>query len=165
MVVGAYRSVEVSIGRDGERHPLIPVVRELQRIFGDIIIDLEQAESRQFMDAYIDTEPNQLGSDFREMLYRQTRGHPLFLIELLRGLQERGDLLQDENGRWIAGAELDLETLPARVEAVITERIDRLPQSLHDGLYSSNAGFLSSDWAIRTAFNGTSCTPRSTSNR
>ena len=134
VLIGAYRSVEVSLGRDGERHPILPAVHELQRIYGDIIIDLEQAESRQFMEAYLDSEPNQLGRDFREMLYRQTRGQPLFLIELLRGLQERGDLIQDENGRWMEGVKLDWETLPARVEAVITERIDRLPHSLQSAL-------------------------------
>ena len=134
IVIGAYRSVEVSLGRDGERHPLLPAVHELQRIYGDITIDLEQAESRQFMEAYLDSEPNQLGRDFREMLYRQTRGQPLFLIELLRGLQERGDLVQDEIGRWKEGDKLDWETLPARIEAVITERIDRLPHALQSAL-------------------------------
>ncbi len=134
MVIGAYRTVEVSIGRDGERHPLTPIIRELQRIYGKIMINMEQAESRQFMEAYLDSEPNQLGLDFRELLYRQTRGQPLFLIELLRGLQERGDLFQDDRGCWKAGDKLDWETLPARVEAVITERIDRLPQSLQSSL-------------------------------
>ncbi len=65
------------------------------------------------------------------MLYRQTAGHPLFTIELLRGLQERGDLLLGPGillGRgddtWIG------KRFPARVEAVIAERISRLPQSL-----------------------------------
>jgi tetratricopeptide (TPR) repeat protein len=68
------------------------------------------------------------------MLYRQTRGHPLFTIELLRGLQERGDLLQDPEARWVEGPALDWQTLPARVEAVIAERMARLPQALHSAL-------------------------------
>jgi adenylate cyclase len=50
----------------------------------------------------------------------------LFTIELLRGLQERGDLVKDREGRWIEGPTLDWETLPARVEAVIAERVGRL---------------------------------------
>ncbi|NIO72144.1 MAG: hypothetical protein GTN71_24745, partial [Anaerolineae bacterium] len=78
--------------------------------------------------------PNRLGVAFREMLYRQTRGHPLFTIELLRGLQERGDLVQDPEGRWVEGPALDWETLPARVEAVIAERIGRLAEPLRAAL-------------------------------
>jgi DNA-binding SARP family transcriptional activator/predicted ATPase len=134
LIVGAYRSEEVALGRDGERHTLEPVVNEFQRDFGDITVDLGQAESRDFIEAFLDSEPNRLGVAFREMLYRQTRGHPLFTIELLRGLQERGDLVQDPEGRWVEGPALDWETLPARVEAVIAERIGRLAQPLQGAL-------------------------------
>jgi predicted ATPase len=128
LVVGTYRREEVAIGRDGERHPLEAVVHEFQRLFGDISVDLAQAESRDFVEGLLDSEPNRLGLPFRAMLHQQTRGHPLFTIELLRGLRERGDLVQDPEGRWVEGPELDWETLPARVEAVIAERIGRLPE-------------------------------------
>jgi DNA-binding SARP family transcriptional activator/predicted ATPase len=126
LMVGAYRPEEVAIGREGERHPLEPVVHELQRIFGDVEVMLGQAESRDFIEALLDGEPNRLGQPFREMLYRQTHGHPLFTIELLRGLQERGDLVKDPEGHWVEGPALDWERLPARVDAVIAERIGRL---------------------------------------
>ncbi|MCL7454280.1 MAG: AAA family ATPase [Anaerolineae bacterium] len=134
LVVGAYRPEEVAIGRDGERHPLDPVINELQRDYGDILVDLSQAERRQFVEALLDSEPNRLAGAFREMLYRQTRGHPLFTSELLRGLQERGDLVKDKARRWVEGPALDWETLPARVEAVIAERISRLDQPLQAAL-------------------------------
>ncbi|UCG25792.1 MAG: AAA family ATPase [Chloroflexota bacterium] len=129
MVVGAYRPEEISSPMDGERHPLEPVVNELQRDFGGAPVVLDQAERRKFVDALLDTEPNRLESSFREMLYRQTRGHPLFTIELLQGMQERGDLLC-EDGNWVVGRTLDWQTLPARVEAAIAERMGRLAQPL-----------------------------------
>jgi hypothetical protein len=47
-------------------------------------------------------------------------------VESLRGMQERGDLIQDNEGQWMEGPRLDWETLPACVEAVIAERIDLL---------------------------------------
>jgi adenylate cyclase len=128
LIVGAYRPEEVALGRDGGRHPLEPAINELQRELGDINASLVQTEGRGFVEAFLDSEPNRLGVAFREMLYRQTRGHPLFTIELLRGLQERGDLVQDPEGRWLEGASLNWEALPARVEAVIAERIGRLAQ-------------------------------------
>jgi len=154
LIVGAYRREEVALGRPAshlhpstplrtsvggieggrERHPLEPVVNEFQRYFGDITVNLGQAGSRDFVEALLDSEPNRLGPAFREMLYRQTRGHPLFTVELLRGLQERGDLVQDPESRWVEGRALDWETLPAQVEAVIAERIGRLSEPLQGAL-------------------------------
>jgi DNA-binding SARP family transcriptional activator/predicted ATPase len=134
LIIGAYRPEEVALGRGGERHPLEPVINEFQRSFGEIVLNLDEAESRDLVEAILDSEPNQLGVAFRRMLYGQTRGHPLFAIELLRGLQERGDLLQDQEGRWVEGPALDWETLPARVEAVIAERIGRLDEFLQSVL-------------------------------
>jgi predicted ATPase/DNA-binding SARP family transcriptional activator len=130
LLVGAYRSEEVALGRGEERHPLAPVVNELQRDFGDITVNLDRAAGRDFVEAFLDSEPNQLGLPFQETLHRQTGGHPLFTIELLRGMQERGDLIRDQEGRWVQGPGLDWETLPARVEAVIAERIGRLTKPL-----------------------------------
>lgn len=135
LIVGTYRPEEVAIGRAGERHPLEKVLAEFRRYFGEIWVDLDQAEEaegRQFVDAFLDTEPNRLGEGFRQALYRHTGGHPLFTTELLRDMQEREDLVQDEQGRWVEGPALDWEDLPARVEGVIEERIGRLEEELRD---------------------------------
>jgi ABC-type oligopeptide transport system substrate-binding subunit/DNA-binding SARP family transcriptional activator len=127
LIVGAYRPEDVAQGRSGERHPLEPVVHELTAGFGNIQIDLNQAEGATFIDRLLDSEPNQLGTDFRAMLHQRAGNNPLFTIELLRSLQERGDLIRDVAGQWQAGPGLKWDTLPARVEAVIAERIGRLP--------------------------------------
>jgi tetratricopeptide (TPR) repeat protein len=134
LTVGTYRPAEVALGRDGERHPLDPVVNEFKRQFGEIEVDLGQAEGRQFVEAFLDSEPNRLGETFRNTLYRQTGGHPLSTVELLRDMQERGDLVQDEEGWWVEGPALDWGTLPARVEAVIAERIGRLAEPEREAL-------------------------------
>jgi predicted ATPase len=78
----------------------------------------------------LDTEPNILDEGFREALYRQTRGHPLFTIELLRAMETRGDLVKTRDGKWDEGPGLDWERLPARVEGVVEERIGRLDTGL-----------------------------------
>ncbi len=132
LIVGIYRQADVALGRDGERHPLERVVNEFQRDFGHIHIDLNQTEGRSFVKALLASQPNQLGAAFQEALYQHVQGHALFTIEMLRGMQERGDLVQDEQGRWIEGPTLDWETLPARVEGVIGERIGRLPLRLQE---------------------------------
>lgn len=134
MILGAYRPAEVSVGRDGGRHPLETPLFELQRVFGDMLFDLSEEEGRPFINALIDSEPNRLDEAFREMLYRQTGGHPLFTLELLRSMQERGDLVVDKDGNWVAQLDLDWHTLPARVEGAIGERISRLPAELKEVL-------------------------------
>ncbi|MEJ2556526.1 MAG: hypothetical protein P8186_09910, partial [Anaerolineae bacterium] len=84
--------------------------------------------------AYLDAEPNLLGETFRQTLYAQTGGHPLFTVELLRGMQERGDLVRDAQGCWLAPPALEWETLPPRGEGVIAERVGRLPGPLRQAL-------------------------------
>ncbi|GAB4533400.1 MAG: hypothetical protein Kow0063_15290 [Anaerolineae bacterium] len=132
LLVVTYRPDDVALGRHGERHPLEPVLNELKRTYGDVWIDLDPAMGRRFIDALLDTHPNRLGESFRAALHRQTEGHPLFTIELLRAMQERGDLVRDAEGRWVEGPELDWGRLPARIEAVIEERVNRLEAGLRN---------------------------------
>jgi predicted ATPase len=134
LVIGIYRPSEVALGRDGERHPLESVINELQRYHGNIQVDLSRAEGRDFTNAFLDSEPNRLGEAFKEALYQHTHGHPLFTVEMLRGLRERGDLVQDEADHWVEGPTLDWDTLPIRVEGVIGERVGRLPAELQEAL-------------------------------
>ncbi|HSF83199.1 MAG TPA: AAA family ATPase, partial [Anaerolineales bacterium] len=124
MVVGAYRSSEVT-----DSHPLTPLISEFKRRFGDIQIDLEKydpLEGQKFVDDFLDTEPNCFDKQFREQFFWYTKGHPLFTIELLRHLQECGNLAQDSHGRWIEKTAIDSGDLPVRVEAVIQQRISQL---------------------------------------
>ncbi len=133
LIACAYRPEEVALGREDRRHPLAKVLSEFKRTFGDVWVDLARAaEGRVFVDALVDSSPNKLGEEFRASLLQRTEGHPLFTVELLRNMQERGDLLLDEDGAWIEGRRLDWEQLPARVEAVIEERIDRLDPELRE---------------------------------
>jgi predicted ATPase len=134
LIIGAYRPEEIALKREGDRHPLEAVVNETMREYGEIRVNLDQTENLDFIEALLDSEPNLFDASFREMLYEQTHGHPLFTIELLRGLQERGDLIQDQQGVWIEGQALDWETLPGRVEAVIAERIGRLTEPMRTAL-------------------------------
>jgi tetratricopeptide (TPR) repeat protein len=66
------------------------------------------------------------------VLFDHTGGHPLFTVELLRAMQARGDLIQDDAGYWTEGTVLDWEALPARVEGVIEERVSRLEPELRE---------------------------------
>jgi predicted ATPase len=80
----------------------------------------------------LDSEPNHLDERFRETLFQHTWAHPLFTVELIRDLQERGDLLQDSEGYWVEDSLLDWSALPDRVEEVIAARIGRLSEELRE---------------------------------
>ncbi len=134
LVAGSYRPDEVALGRGDGRHPLESVVHELKRDFGDIELEVGKTEVREFVDAYIDTEPNRLDNKFRETIFKQTKGHPLFTVELLQEMKNRDLLIKDEEDRWIQGPDLDWKTLPARVDAVIEERISRLNEDERETL-------------------------------
>jgi DNA-binding SARP family transcriptional activator/predicted ATPase len=137
LVLGAYRPEELALGRGGERHPLEAALAEFQRRYGDAWLDLGTTApdaDRRFVEALVDSQPNRLGRAFRDALYRRTEGHPLFTAELLRVMQERGDLVREAraDGGWVEGSALDWESLPPKVEAAIAERIQRLDTELRE---------------------------------
>jgi ABC-type oligopeptide transport system substrate-binding subunit/DNA-binding SARP family transcriptional activator len=133
LVLGAYRPEEVALGRDGDPHPLEKLLAEFKVQYGDIWIDLNETntvEGRLFVDELLDSEPNSLSEGFRSMLFRYTQGHALFTVEMLRNLQESGEILKDEQGKWVEKSFLDWNVLPTRVEGVIEERTHRLAPEL-----------------------------------
>ncbi|HEV2722079.1 MAG TPA: AAA family ATPase, partial [Thermoanaerobaculia bacterium] len=134
LLIGTFRPNDIALGRGGERHPLEQVIFELKRYYGDIVIDLAESgddERRAFVDDLIDSEPNALDAEFRAALLHHTEGHPLFTVELLRDLRERGSLAIEE-GRWRVARDIDWHDLPPRIEGVIAERVERLEQELRE---------------------------------
>ena len=150
LLIGAYRPLDLRIGprtyliENGnssdleaesaqlyshERHPLQNIINELKRDSGDIEITLSQSEEG-FTDALIDSEPNDLNRSFRDAFQNRTQGHPLFVVELLHSMVARGELIKDKYGRLIEGERIDWEILPVKVEALIAERLGRLPKRL-----------------------------------
>jgi adenylate cyclase len=53
-------------------------------------------------------------------------------------MQERGDIIKDEQGLWIEETGLDWESLPARVEGIIGERISRISSNLQAMLQAAS---------------------------
>lgn len=135
LFVGLYRPNDVATGRNHERHPLQPTLNEIKRYYGDVWIDLDQTtqnNGRAFVEDLINSHPNRFHSNFANALFKRTGGHALFTKELLRAMQERGDLIQDPEGYWRESAQLNWEQLPAKVEGIIQERIGRLSTEIHE---------------------------------
>lgn len=132
LIVGAYRPVEGWLPSGSGSPSLADMVNELRLLHGDILINLDELSDRSFIDAYLDLEPNRIGETFRESLFRYTHSHPLFTIEILYGMQVRGDLIKNQQGEWVDSPSLNWDCLPPRVETAIAERLRNLPQQCLD---------------------------------
>lgn len=141
LIVGSFRPEDLahagSQGHGGRKtaNPLQEVLAESQRQFGRNLVDLDRPEHDEeldFINALLDQEPNQFAHEFRQQLARITAGNALFAIELLQDMKDRGDIMVDDQGRWVENNPLNWEYVPARVEGVIEKRIGRLPAELRD---------------------------------
>jgi DNA-binding SARP family transcriptional activator len=140
LILGTYRPEDISLGREGREHPLVRVLDEFKRLLGDVWVHLGEDghRGRGFVDALLDSKPNRLGRGFRDQLAQSTRGHPLFTVEILRDMEERGHIHQDERGRLVASRAITWDALPQRVEGVIERRIHRLDPRLRDVLATAS---------------------------
>ena len=135
LIVCAYRPEEVALAGTGQRHPLAKLLTEFKRSFGNTRLHLgsrERAVERRFVDAILDSKPNRYGEAFRDKLTERTQGHPLFTLALLYAMASRSALREERDGVWQADPQLDWNLLPAQIEAVIEERIDRLEPGLRE---------------------------------
>ncbi|KFA90273.1 ATP-binding protein, partial [Archangium violaceum] len=132
LLVGTYRADALATDQNGKHHPLETLLNELKRHHGRATVDLDLTPTREkwlFTNALLDREANLLDGEFRQKLFEHTGGQPLFTLEILQALNERGMIQRDEQGRWIAKGVLDWGVLPVRVEGVIAERIARLEEA------------------------------------
>lgn len=141
LILATYRQEELRQGELTGGSPLEKMLPEFKRSFGEVWIDLNQAaksNSRRFIDALLDAEPNQLNEDFRQALHHQTDGQPMFTVELLHALKESGALYQDDRGVWQASASLDWRTMPRRIEGALEKRLRRLPEAALEALKTAS---------------------------
>ncbi len=126
LVVCTYRPVDLSSHAEEFQSDLEAVLLEFKRQFGNIWISLDSSQNESFVQSYLDAYPNRFSPDFSKDLTKHTGGQPLFVVELFRDLQIRGQLLLDDDGHWVDHPNLDWESLPARVEAVLEMHLARL---------------------------------------
>lgn len=133
LIVGGYRSTDIDVAMDGERHPMDKLINEVKISYGNVFIHLDNIDirdRRQFMDYLLDREANVYDAVFRQTLFERTGGNPLFVSEMMCLLKEEGILEQNEVGIWTNHAVTDWQSYPVRIEGIIRERIGRLEDSM-----------------------------------
>jgi ABC-type oligopeptide transport system substrate-binding subunit/transcriptional regulator with XRE-family HTH domain len=129
LVVCAYRASEVAEDGGPAASAVRRALQETRRGIGDAHIDLDDiqpAAGRALCRALLDLDVPDLDPGLHDEFYRRTHGHPLFVRELVRELTARGDLIRGAGGGWTARAGLEWSHVPARIAAVIGQRLDRL---------------------------------------
>ena len=131
LVIGTYRSHDVApnvlltqitakLGRYGAKMFSLDVSQEQPSA---------QQRAAQFVRDYLASRYQTNFSDrFERLLADRTEGNALFLTELLKNMEEKGEIVQD-GGAWRLTAQIhDLADLPEKVEQTIKERVDRVTQ-------------------------------------
>ncbi len=133
MIMGCYRSTDIDIAVNGEKHPLARLITEVKISQGNVFINLDQIpvnDRRDFMNRMLDIEKNVYDSRFREKLFERTGGNPLFISELVSLMKEQGMIVRNYDDVWMNNANLHWSAYPVRIEGIIQERIGRLEDSL-----------------------------------
>jgi adenylate cyclase len=124
LIVATYRPTELMLGP----HPLYHVKLELEGQGASTDLALSFL-GRDQIDRYLDLAlpDHALPPNFAELIHARTEGSPLFMVDLVRDLRERGVIAQ-AGGRWSLARELtDLSLeIPATVRSMIQRKFERL---------------------------------------
>jgi DNA-binding SARP family transcriptional activator len=121
LVLGAYRAHEV----EGE-HPLRRALNAWRR--AELLTGLAlQALSQAAVEDLLQELTTWRGDDpsFGNLIYRETAGNPLFVVETLASLRDERRLPRSVE-EWQRDFRTDAVTIPPRVQMIIEARLDRL---------------------------------------
>jgi tetratricopeptide (TPR) repeat protein/tRNA A-37 threonylcarbamoyl transferase component Bud32 len=140
LLLGAYRDTDID-----ERHPLSPVLTELNR---ERLLQSTQLKRMSFNDVLEMIkqilEQDDVPREFCELVYERTRGNPFFVEEVIKSLKEEEVIFREEN-RWEIKEVSKIE-FPKTIKSVIKARISRLDDECQNAL--TLASFVGNDFTF-----------------
>jgi tRNA A-37 threonylcarbamoyl transferase component Bud32/tetratricopeptide (TPR) repeat protein len=128
LIIGTYRDLESEISPALAR-TLANLTR--QRLAQRIKIrPLEEAAVADLLAGLGGEEPP---AEVVRMILRETEGNPFFIEEVVRDLQEQGQLV-DTDGRWREGSSVARLAVPESVRLVISRRLERVGEDVQSVL-------------------------------
>jgi len=124
LIIATYRPSDLALAR----HPFIQLKRDLQA--RGVCREIELGFlARSDVEHYLDLRftRHEFPRDLSLLIHEKTEGSPLFMVDLVKFLRDRG-VIAEEAGRWRltrAVAEIEL-TLPESVQGMIQRKIDQL---------------------------------------
>jgi tetratricopeptide (TPR) repeat protein len=140
LLLGAYRETDID-----ERHPLPPVLTELnrERLLRSVPLKRLSFDDVLEMIRRI-LEQDDVPKEFCELVYEKTRGNPFFVEEVLKSLKEEEVIYREEN-KWKIKEVSKIE-FPETVKGVIKNRISRLDDECQNVL--TMASFVGNDFVF-----------------
>jgi tetratricopeptide (TPR) repeat protein/tRNA A-37 threonylcarbamoyl transferase component Bud32 len=140
LLLGAYRDTDVD-----ERHPLFPVLTELNR---ERLLQSAQLSRMSFDDTSEMVkrilEQDDVPREFCELVYEKMRGNPFFTEEVIKSLKEERVIYREEN-KWKIKEVSKIE-FPKTVKSVIKARVGRLDDECQNVL--TLASFVGNDFSF-----------------
>jgi predicted ATPase len=123
LILATYRSEDLNPDSDGRPHPLVDALRLMGRenLYKEI-----KLSSLNRSDVSLLTEnmvQGRVQAELAEKLASESQGNPLFIIESIKMLSEKGTLIQ-ENNRWRLST--DEIGIPTKIKDIILRRISAL---------------------------------------
>src|SRR6185503_11858815 len=124
LIVGTFRPEDI----ERSNHPLKSLKAEMRahQLSEEIALDLfSAAHIQEYLNDLF--APHRFPAEFSERIHDKTEGHPLFAMNLLQYLQERGDIAKT-NEHWGLSrplSEIELE-VPESVRSMISKKVDAL---------------------------------------
>ena len=140
LLLGAYRDTDID-----ERHPLSPVLTELNR---ERLLQSAQLKRMSFdeVSEMIKRllEQDDVPKEFCELVYEKTRGNPFFVEEVIKSLKEE-EVIYREKNKWKIKEVSKIE-FPKTVKGVVKARISRLDEECQNVL--TLASFIGNDFTF-----------------
>jgi len=140
LLLGAYRDTDID-----ERHPLSPVLTELNR---ERLLQSAQLKRMSFNDVLEMIkqilDQDDIPREFCELVYEKTKGNPFFVEEVIKSLKEEEVIFREEN-QW-KFKEVSKIEFPKTVKSVIKARISRLDEECQNIL--TLASFVGNDFSF-----------------
>jgi DNA-binding winged helix-turn-helix (wHTH) protein/tetratricopeptide (TPR) repeat protein len=136
LILGTYRVVDAI----AQQHPIVPLKRDLlgRRQCIEVALDGLTSEA---VGTFLDQRfgKHRLPASLAPRLQAQTSGNPLFLLNALAGLVQRG-WLYDEDGLWQCGVDVDTlaSAVPDGTRELIAMRLDVLPPATQELLEAAS---------------------------
>jgi predicted ATPase len=140
LLLGAYRDTDVD-----ERHPLSPVLTELNRerlLQSAVLKRMSFNEVSEMVKQIL--EQDDVPTEFCELVYDKTRGNPFFVEEVIKSLKEE-EVIYREEDKWKIKEVAKIE-FPKTVKSVIKARISRLDEDCQHVL--TMASFVGNDFTF-----------------
>ncbi|UCG70638.1 MAG: tetratricopeptide repeat protein [Thermoplasmata archaeon] len=127
-IIGTYRSEDIA-SENGNVHPLSDTI---------LLMDNEELCEQlnlhrlpmEYIDEFLYSLLGEIDLDieFKNRIFKESEGNPLFIIQLVKFLVEE-KILSSENGKWKLTKDLQEIDVPSKIYTVIVRRLNRLEKA------------------------------------